>query len=175
MAIVLVLVHGMGNHSPGWSSQAQVQLESCLRLAGRETTFIEVTYSDLVERTTVEPATAPEVLLSREDLLFEQLAAKMEGAFLDRYDVEIGEREEALIPAGQLQDWRTFAVNLLRYVARYMTSDDLRNSVRERVSSSIRKALGDAQPDGVVSLVGHSLGSVVAWDIVSDPQTAIGS
>jgi hypothetical protein len=148
-AATVVFIHGIGNQSAGYSDSMRDLL--ALRM-GSGVAFREVLWSDL--GTILGLRTAPNAELQRAEEAWK--------AEIDRAQAEIATMRSPDLDRARLQLEYTAARGYVGPILRY---EFLSPAERGKIQARLREAL-DAAGRGRIYLVAHSLGSVIAFDVL---------
>ncbi|HZG65220.1 MAG TPA: hypothetical protein VEZ12_00655 [Herpetosiphonaceae bacterium] len=182
----IVWIHGIGNHSTGYSASWQATFNTYLQLAADN--YVEVCWEEVFQaaRATARGST-PEsravaltpdeqrdeaairaeletLLLARASALGNAQAPATARGAADTKVVEWSQVYRAPRARGIL-DWVFNPDEYLGDFVKYLVSRNVRNAVKEKAKERLRPLAG---VDYRISIVGHSWGSVVAYDSLLD-------
>jgi hypothetical protein len=151
----VVIIHGMGeSHTPGYSQVLQDHLAKQLDAAAGQLRYYEVNWSDIgraEERDLLDKGILPQSWFSFNPFNLLGMAAES----MDKV-------------SGLSNDFRRFMVTSIGDVFTYLTLVGKRE-IQERLKAQILAARDDQLQAGVkipyISIIAHSLGSVVAYDL----------
>ena len=186
----IMWIHGIGNHAAGYSASWQAAFNTYLQLAAEN--YVEVCWDDVFQaaRATARGGTlesravalTPDeqrdeaavraeletLLLARASALGDaQARATARGA--DTAVVEWSQVYQAPRARGSF-DWLFKPDEYLGDFAKYLVSRNVRNAVKEKAKERLRPLAGS---DHRVSIVGHSWGTVVAYDSLLDLEAEV--
>ena len=148
-AATVVFIHGIGNQSAGYSDSMRDLLAPRM---GDGVAFREVLWSDL--GTILGLRTAP-------NAEFQRAEAEWQGE-IDRTQAQIATMRSPDLDRARLQQESAAARGYVGPILRY---EFLSPAERGRIQARLREAL-DATGPGRIHLVAHSLGSVIAFDVL---------
>lgn len=168
--IAVVLIHGMGKHSLNWSQDLQRHLATRLNTFLPNPAFFETVYSDLVE-SPIRVQADEETTATRA----EEMGIAIDMAKLDAtVNAVLGPTEGAgVVVSGDMRSARQVMHDLQTYVVRYLRNTRLRAAIHSRLLETIGPATRTVGGKENLILVGHSLGSVIAWNLASDETSSV--
>lgn len=134
----ILFVHGIGQQKPGYSKEWQKNLK--VFLCSNKTRFIEVYWQDVFDK-------AKEKLVPQNDKLYSTLM-----------DVLLQDSAKRKI---RITDWLR---KVLADFVIYLVNKNLRNDIKER----LKKPLLKIDNKGILSIISHSWGTVIAYDVLFD-------
>jgi len=176
----IIWIHGIGDHRPGYSRAWSAALNQYTALS--DDSFAEVCWDEVFdaepgtrgdsvpELTPDEQADAERVRLELETILLARASALREAeAAASRGDGDVISYEELVESAGSRGslDWLWNPNEFLGDFVKYLVSRGVREAVKERAKQQLRPLLGS---DTRVTVVGHSWGTVVAYDTLLDAE-----
>jgi hypothetical protein len=168
----IVIVHGVGPHQSNWSASLQGHLAQQFNRLGASCTCREAIYTDIVEKgATLEAASEDPEDLQDEQVIQTDMArvdASIEAALGPEVVAQV-ETQSILGPS-----IRENLRNVNHYAIRYLRQRKLRAAINNRVLEAIAPAADTALAagkDGCLILIGHSLGSVIIWNLTADQKS----
>lgn len=188
----VIWIHGIGDHSPGYSSRWQENFGRFLALPS--SSYIEVVWDSVFKgdgsttrggaetspglaMTPAEEAAELEVRLELETLMLAR-GGGLETA--DETAVTRGGQDESIVEWSQMMgataetrgilDWFRSPNEYLGDFAKYLVSRKIRNAVKEKLKEQLRPLAGQ---DLRISIIAHSWGTVVAYDSLHDLATEV--
>lgn len=150
----LVLVHGMGKHTEDWADRIKEVMNNQLPQLNIEPAYFVPLYSSIMEDTVKRAIKLPD-----------KEADQLEKTMLELVHKQMNEDPGAY--KGIMKDWGKWLDEFKTYVIPYLNNSSLREKVNDCVRKKINKAKSTL-PDGRIILIGHSLGSVVSWNVACD-------
>ncbi len=184
----IIWIHGIGDHRAGYSRTWSAALNEYTALT--DDSYAEVCWEEvfdaargtrgdsLPELTPDEQAEAERVRMELETIMLARASALREaGAPVSRGDGEVLTYEEMIDIAGGegsrgTFDWLWNPDEFLGDFVKYLVSRGVREAVKERAKQQLRPLAGG---DARVTVVGHSWGTVVAYDALLDAERELPS
>lgn len=181
----IIWIHGIGDHRAGYSRPWSDALNEYAALDGDS--YAEVCWDEVFdatpgsrgdsipELTPEEEAEAERVRLELETILLARASALREAeSAASRGDDDVLSYEELIDSAGSRGslDWLWNPDEFLGDFVKYIVSRGVREAVKERAKQQLRPLAGG---DMQVTVVGHSWGTVVAYDALLDAERELPS
>ncbi len=182
----VVWVHGIGAHSPGYSTEWQTNFNRYLNLTSAD--YLEICWNSVFETAQSGTRSAALALSSQEQLAEQEVREELEtilqarAAAMPQADlsttrgggtgvIEYGEMQgRGVGTRGSTWDWLLKPDEYLGDFAKYLVSRSVRTAVKEKAKEVLRP-LANSGAD--VSIISHSWGTVVSYDALLDLEVEL--
>jgi hypothetical protein len=171
MSQKVLFIHGMGEHGPDWLAR----YTAILRTIHPNCEFADLSYSDIVNDfplTTLAKNSPPESADPAETYRLGGSDAFAEAITVDLLEAPDLE-DQAFVQSNAGNTARTL-MKLYKYVFRYLLGTEVGTAIWDTVRSQTVKHIGEfGSEPGSIILMGHSLGSVIALDLIRDTALSL--